>query len=187
MTVNGELGSFTGVLAAIHVAPGASAPMVTLDEVELVPGVGLVGDRYATRTGTYSQRHHIDRQVTLIEVETLDALARDHGVTVAPYEHRRNLTTRGVPVGHLVGRYLKVGECVLYGGRLNVPCRYLEDLLGRPVFRPLIHRSGLNGRVIIGGTIRKGDVIQPIDRSMLPADLVAANEEHGLEPPPEVQ
>lgn len=179
------VGSSTGFLAAIHIAPGASAPMVTLDEAELVAGVGLVGDRYATRTGTYSERHHIDRQVTLIEAETLDALARDHGIELSPDEHRRNLTTRGVPVAHLVGKYVQVGECVLYGGRLNVPCRYLQDLLGRQVFRPLIHRSGLNGRVIVGGKITPGDLIRVVDPADLPADVVAANERHPLERPPE--
>jgi hypothetical protein len=34
---------------------------------------------------------------TLIEVEVLEALARDRGVELAPHEHGRNLTTRGVP------------------------------------------------------------------------------------------
>jgi MOSC domain-containing protein YiiM len=178
--------TFRGVLEAVHVATGASRPMRALAEASLVAGLGIACDRYATRTGTYSERHHIDRQITLIEIETLEALARDHGVVVELHEHRRNLTTRGVPVNHLVGRYFRVGGCVLYGGRLNVPCKYLEGLLGRPVFRPLIHRSGLNGRVVVGGTIRPGDAIEPVSPDSLDAELVAANEAHGLERPPEV-
>jgi MOSC domain-containing protein YiiM len=178
--------TFRGVLEWVHVAAGASEPMRALPEATLVAGLGIPEDRYATRTGTYSERHHIDRQVTLIEVETLEALARDHRVVVEAHEHRRNLTTRGVPVNHLVGRYFRVGECVLYGGRLNVPCKYLEGLLGRPVFRPLIHRSGLNGRVIVGGTIRPGDAIEPVSVDLLSPELVAENDAHGLEPPPEV-
>jgi len=97
--------------------------------VRLVAGIGLEGDRYATRLGTYSKNHHIDRQATLIEVEALEALARDRRVMLAPHEHRRNLTTRGVPLNHLVGQYFRLGDCVLYGGRLNVPCLYLEHLL----------------------------------------------------------
>jgi MOSC domain-containing protein YiiM len=160
--------------------------MMTLDEARLVPGVGVAGDRYALGTGTYSPRPHIDRQITLIEVETLEALARDHGLQLEPHEHRRNLTTRGVPVSHLVGRYFSVGGCVLYGGRLNVPCKYLQELLDRPVFRPLIHRSGLNARVVVGGVVRPGDAIEPVDRATLDPTVVAANEAHGLEPPPDV-
>jgi MOSC domain-containing protein YiiM len=68
-------------------------------EALLVAGVGIDGDRYATGLGTYSTRPHIDRQVTLIEVEVLEAIARDRGIALAPNEHRRNLTTRGVPPG----------------------------------------------------------------------------------------
>jgi MOSC domain-containing protein YiiM len=65
----------------------------------LIAGVGIEGDRYATGLGTYSKRPHIDRQVTLIEVEVLETLARDRRIELAPHEHRRNLTTRGVPLG----------------------------------------------------------------------------------------
>lgn len=177
---------FVGRLDAIHFAAGASAPMVAMTETMLVAGLGIAEDRYATRTGTYSDRHHIDRQITLIEAETLEALRRDRGIVVEPHEHRRNLTTSGVPMNHLVDRYFRVGEAVCYGGRLNVPCKYLEGLLGRPVFRPLINRSGLNGRVIVGGVIRVGDRIEPVERASLDAALVEANEANGLEPPPDV-
>jgi MOSC domain-containing protein YiiM len=51
---------------------------------------------------------------------------------------------------------------VLVGGRLNVPCQYLEDLLGKKVFKPLINRSGLNCLIVKGGTIRPGDAIRPL-------------------------
>lgn len=153
--------SWKGELLHVHIAAGASQPMRALAEARLIADVGIEGDRYATRTGTYSVRHHADRQVTLIEFETLEALVRDHGIELAAHEHRRNLTTRGVPLNHLVGRKFRVGECVLYGGRLNVPCQYLEDLLGKKVFKPLLNRSGLNCRIVAGGIVRPGDVIEP--------------------------
>ncbi len=153
---------FAGVLLAIHIAPGASAPMVELDAARLIEGVGIEGDRYATGLGTYSHKPAPDRQVTLIEMETLDALARDHRIDLPPHETRRNLTTAGVPLNHLVGRDFRVGDVVLHGGRLNVPCQYLEDLLGKKVFKPLINRSGLNCLIVKGGTIRPGDAIRPM-------------------------
>ncbi len=152
---------FSGVLLAIHIAREASAPMEELDAARLIEGVGIEGDRYATARGTYSDKPHADRQVTLIEMEALDAVQRDYGVALSPQESRRNLTTAGVPLNHLVGREFRVGDVVLVGGRLNVPCQYLEDLLGKKVFKPLIHRSGLNCRIVKGGTIRPGDRIMP--------------------------
>jgi MOSC domain-containing protein YiiM len=174
-----------GTLAHIHVAAAASEPMRALESARLLAGVGVEGDRYAARKGTYSARHHIDRQVTLIEAETLEALARDHRIVLAPGEHRRNLTTRGVPLNHLVGRYFRVGECVLFGGRLNVPCRYLEDLTGKKVFKPLINRSGLNCRIIVAGSIRVADRVEPCDPQSIDAALRAANDAIALEPPPQ--
>ncbi len=160
--------------------------MAELDHAELVAGRGIVGDRYALGTGHYSSRPHIDRQVTLIESEVLEALVRDHNLDLRPEEHRRNITTVGVPVNHLVGRYFSVGTCVLYGGRLNVPCSYLQDLLGKRVFRPLVHRSGLNARIIIGGIVSPNDAITPMDRADLDSELVRDNENTPVEPAPEV-
>lgn len=74
---------------------------------------------------------------------------------------------------------------MLYGGRLNVPCRYLEDLLGKKVFKPLLNRSGLNCRIIVGGTICPGDRVVPCDANELDATTRAANEAMPLERPPE--
>jgi len=174
-----------GELLYIHMAPLASSLMRPLPEAKLIAGTGVQGDRYALRLGTYSNKHHIDRQVTLIEMEVLEALARDHRVELTPHEHRRNLTTRGVPLNHLVGQYFRVGACVLYGGRLNVPCRYLEDLLNKKVFKPLLNRSGLNCRIVIGGVIRQGDRIEWCDPESIDAALRRANEATPLEQPPE--
>ncbi len=175
-----------GELLHIHVAPEASARMDALSEARLVVGIGLEGDRYATGLGTYSKKPHIDRQATLIEVETLEALARDRSIELAPHEHRRNLTTRGVPLNHLVGQYFRVGDCVLYGGRLNVPCLYLENLLDKKVFRPLLNRSGLNCRIILGGIIRTHDRIDWCNPASLDVSVRLANEAIPLERPPDV-
>ncbi|WP_188915235.1 MOSC domain-containing protein [Salinarimonas ramus] len=157
-----------GTLLSIHIAPAASYEMEELEEAELVAGKGIVGDRYFYGTGTYSPKPDA-REVTLIEEEALDALAADdppmQGAPIAlgHDEHRRNLTVRGVPLNHLVGWRFRIGDCVLAGGRLNFPCKYLEEILGKPVYLPLYNRSGLNCWIETGGIIRKGDVIEPLD------------------------
>jgi MOSC domain-containing protein YiiM len=175
-----------GELLHIHIAQRAAAPMQSLSKANLIAGTGIEGDRYATRLGTYSKMHHIDRQVTLIEVEVLEALARDRNIELASHEHRRNLTTRGVPLSHLVGHYFRIGDCVLYGGRLNVPCLYLEELVGKKVFKPLLNRSGLNCRIVIGATLRTDQRIEWCDPASLDPSVRQTNEAIPLEPPPEV-
>lgn len=154
--------NWRGSLLHIYIADKASAPMHKLDAASLIAGYGIEGDRYATSLGTYSFKPHPDRQVTLIESEVLDALQRDYGIRLDPQETRRNLTTEGVPLNHLVGRRFRIGEVILEGARLNVPCQYLEDLIRKKVFAPLVHRSGLNCLIETDGTIRPGDVIEPV-------------------------
>src|SRR5262249_23890837 len=150
--------SWSGRLLHIDIAGRASAKMQELDEAKLIAGRGIKGDRYFNGIGTYSPKPAV-REVTLIEMAVLAAIVRGdpqfpcEKVEVAPAEHRRNLTTLGVPLNHLVGKRFRVGETVLRGGRLNFPCKYLEKLLARPVYTALLNRSGLNCRIELGGTI----------------------------------
>ena len=125
----------------------------------LIAGAGIAGDRYQQGAGKYLQIEDI-REVTLIEIETLGALRRDHHICLAPDEHRRNLTVRDVPVNHLVGKRFWVGDVVLLGGRLNTPCRYLDPVTGKSVCDLLKHRSGLNCAILEGGDIKVGDEVQ---------------------------
>ena len=142
--------SWSGELLHIHIAPAASCEMEELPEARLVPGRGIVGDRYYLGTGTYSPKPDV-REVTLIEVEVLEAIERGEPripgfkAALEPADHRRNLTIRGVPVNHLVGKRFRVGETVLRAARFNFPCKYLEELLGIPgLHEGLLNRSGLN-------------------------------------------
>ncbi|WP_084799774.1 MOSC domain-containing protein [Bradyrhizobium sp. Ai1a-2] len=165
VTKDGGATQWCGVLLHIHIAPSASYEMEELAEAECVVGRGIVGDRYYNGLGTYSPKPDV-REVTLIEQEALDALSRNDPplqqgpITLEPRDHRRNLTVKGVPLNHLVGRRFRVGDVILRGGRLNFPCKYLEELLGLPVFLPLYNRSGLNCGIERGGIIRRGDEIE---------------------------
>ena len=157
-----------GRLLHIHIAPAASFEMEEIEEANFIAGRGIEGDRYFLGTGTYSPKPDY-REVTLFEIETLEALARNDPplqsgpIMLAPEDHRRNLTVRGVPLNHLVGKRFRVGEAVLYGGRLNFPCRYIEELLGLPLYLPLYNRSGLNCRIEKGAVVRRGDPVEPLD------------------------
>lgn len=152
---------FSGTVVALCSAPRSFLPMRSLPVLALEAGVGVVGDRYAKRIGFYSDLHHDGRQVTLFESETLRAIERDYRITLAPTDHRRNITTEGVPLNHLVGRRFRVGETLLEGVMLSVPCRHIEQLTGREIFNAMIHRSGLMARILRGGAVHVGDAIRP--------------------------
>lgn len=150
----------TGTVEHVHVAPGAGDPPEARDRVEAVAGKGLSGDRYFENAGTFSDSDRdVRRDVTLIEAEALDAVEADYGIALEPGVHRRNVTVRGVPLNHLVGRRFRVGDAVLEGAELCEPCSYLErELAEEGVREALVHRGGLRCAVVDGGEIAVGDV-----------------------------
>ena len=156
--------SWQGVVRSLHKTPRAFLPMRSFPELQLIAGRGIEGDRYliGQETGFYSHKPEEGRQITLFELETLEALRRDHGIELLPEEHRRNVTVEGVPLNHLVGRRFRLGETIVEATRLSTPCRHIEEILGKAVFDPLINRSGLNCKIIAGGTLRVGDVVRPL-------------------------
>lgn len=146
-------------IVSIHIAEKESGPMMPLLEARVYAGKGIEGDRYYKQTGTYSNRPHPGREVTLIEIETLEALRRDHGITLNPGDARRNIVTRGVPLNHLVGKTFQVGDVVLRGVSLCEPCSHLASLTQKEVLPALVHRGGLRAQVVEEGLIKIGDAI----------------------------
>ena len=154
--------SARGTVLSIHIATAASAPTISIAEVQAIAGKGLEGDRYYLQTGTYSKTPGSGREVTLIEIEAMEALRREYEIDIEAAQARRNIVTRGVALDHLVDREFAVGEVLLRGTRLCEPCSHLEKLTVEGIMRGLIHRGGLRADIVRGGTIRVGDVIGDI-------------------------
>jgi MOSC domain-containing protein YiiM len=147
-----------GEVISIHIATAAASPMLAIESAQAIPGKGLEGDRYFEQRGTFSKPTP-DYEVTLIESEALDVLARETGIVLEPGTSRRNITTRGVSLNDLVGKEFQVGEVTLRGLRLCEPCAHLEKLTGRRLVKPLTHRGGLRAQILTAGVIRAGDAI----------------------------
>jgi MOSC domain-containing protein YiiM len=146
----------SGSVSAIYVAPHPGAPVVALERVAAFAGRGLEGDRNL-RAQPKADR---DSDVTLIEMEVLEALREDMGIELTEGGSRRNLHTRGISLNELVGQEFSVGEVVLRGQGLCEPCLSLAEACGdRGVIRGLIHRGGLRASILRGGTISVGDAI----------------------------
>jgi MOSC domain-containing protein YiiM len=150
---------WAGKIESIHIADGAKAPMQSVNHVAAIAGVGLEGDRYANRQGTFFKPEP-DFELTLIEAEALESMARDYRIKLEPGNARRNLVTRGVALNHLVGREFRIGNVVIRGIRLCEPCSHLQALTGLDVIKGLRHRGGLRAQIIVGGAIRVGDKVE---------------------------
>lgn len=139
------VGLFTAACAGVPVAPRAW--------VDVVPGVGIVGDRYATHHGHWSDPKWPDQEVTLVETEVAAEVGIDAG------QLRRNVVTCGIRLDEVIGARFQIGDVVLVGVRRCDPCRYLESLLRPGLAQALMGRGGLRARIIRGGRIHVGDGI----------------------------
>ena len=146
-------------LEGIYLTATPGAPTLAHRSVRALPGQGLEGDRHARAAGGSGW----PREVTLIAGETLDALARENGLTLAPGASRRQLVTRGVALDGLVGRRLRVGRVLLEATKPCRPCDHLESLTLPGVRAALEGRGGVCARILEGGTLTVGDpvVVEP--------------------------
>lgn len=157
-----------GAVVSLHIAPAGAARVISVGEIQALAGKGLEGDRYYLKTGTFSKTPGSGREVTLIEVEAIEALRREYGIEIDAAQARRNIVTRGIALNQLIGRDFAVGEVVLRGTRLCDPCAHLEKLTVKGVMLGLVHRGGLRADVLRGGIIRVGDVIGAASESAPP-------------------
>ena len=151
-------GARWGVVAALMIGPERKGPMVSVPEVRAIAGCGIEGDRYCREAGTFSRKSP-SNQVTLIEMEALDAVAREYGFAIAAEESRRNVLTCSVALNHLVGREFTVGGVRLRGLRLCEPCSHLEKLTGKQMIKALRHRGGLRAESLSSGVIKVGEKV----------------------------
>jgi hypothetical protein len=150
-----------GAVVGIFTAARGEAHCDAHDQIAAVAGRGLVGDRYAEGTGTFSQRERRGQDLTLIEAESLDRLAAD-GLSLNMAEARRNIVTRGIDLNELIGHHFAIGGVTCYGSRLAEPCAHLERLTSRGVLRALVHRGGIRADVLADGEIRIGDTVRSL-------------------------
>ena len=153
-----------GRVEAIAIARAAEAPMALLDEAVARAGRGLEGDRYFDAAGTFSNRASNGHDLTLIEVEQLEAITLTSGHTPTAEDARRNVVTRGIDLNALVGRRFNVGEVECVGRRLCEPCAHLERLTEVGMLRALVHRGGLRADILSDGRIALGDPIEALER-----------------------
>jgi MOSC domain-containing protein YiiM len=129
--------------------------MVPQVSVMALADTGLEGDRYANA----QIRRGPDYQVTLIEIENIEAFAKIASIPFTPDMPRRNLVTRGVSLNDLCGRRFKVGKATFQALELCEPCALFAGRTHRDVLKHFLRKGGVRARIIIGGEIRVGDSV----------------------------
>jgi len=141
----------------IFVAEKRGAPMQLRHAVEAITDTGLNGDRYRVD----GSRPSPDYQVTLIELENIEAFTKRTGLALTPEMPRRNIVTSGVRLNDLVGKRFMVGDALLEGLDLCEPCRLFAERTYAAVSEFFPGKGGLRARIVSGGIIRVGDRLAP--------------------------
>lgn len=144
-------------------------------EIELVAGVGVIGDAHAGARVRHRSRVARDpdqpnlRQVHLVDTSLFDELAAA-GRHVGPGDLGENLTTEGLDLlGLPTGSLLAIGSTVLLAltgcrnpcGQINgFQSGLLDVVLGRAPLGSPRRSVGPMAVVVSGGTVRPGDEIR---------------------------
>jgi hypothetical protein len=144
-----------GTVESLAVADSAGEPAQLLPAARALAGRGLEGDRHVAGRGTFPSGRP-GSALTLIEAEVCESF----DPPLQPGEHRRNVVTRGIDLGALVGQDFTVGEVLCRGMRLCEPCTVVQRYAGRAVLRALVHRGGLRADILRDGVMRVGDPVR---------------------------
>jgi MOSC domain-containing protein YiiM len=150
-----------GKVIGIYISPMRGEPTSSVDQIYVVPGKGIKGDRYFRQTDTGEMHTKSGQEITLIEMEAIEALRQEEGIQVTPGQTRRNIVTSGVSLNDLVGAVFTVGNIQLRGVRLCEPCNYLASRTDPRILPALTHRGGLRAEIITEGVISINDNITP--------------------------
>lgn len=130
----------------IGLRPAKRADMQVVEQVMAETESGLVGDRYAGRSGK--------RQVTLIQQEHLSVVGSLLGEREAnPASLRRNIVVSGINLLALKDKRFRIGEAVLEYTGLCHPCSFMEATFGPGGYNAVRGHGGITACVLESGLI----------------------------------
>ncbi|AKF10245.1 MOSC domain-containing protein [Sandaracinus amylolyticus] len=147
-----------GRVTWIGVRPEHGAPIEVLERAGVLADRGLERDRVSRRQGG-------KRQVTLIQAEHLDVIARLLGRegAIDPALLRRNVVVAGVNLIALRRMRFAIGGAVILEGTGTCePCAKMDAALGEGAFHAMRGHGGITARVIEGGEIAIGDPVRAL-------------------------
>jgi len=160
--VDGELAKLmaifprSGKVEWIGVRAERRAPLASVTQVEAIAGYGLAGDHYASKSNG-------KRQVTLIQAEHLEALAKILGKSEVPADAvRRNLLVSGINLYALRDRKFRIGAILLEGSGPCDPCSRMEEVLGIGGYNAMRGHGGITARILEGGVFSVGESLQAL-------------------------
>lgn len=141
-------------LVAVCASLRCSDPKVDHGMGELCVGYGLVGDAHAGLS---------ERELSLLGIESIEEANLAFGINAVPGSFAENLTVAGIDLLSLhLGDQLQVGEAVLEVVQIGKPPSVAHTYSFQGV--SILPRKGIFCRVVHGGFVARGDVIQRVSQ-----------------------
>jgi MOSC domain-containing protein YiiM len=140
-----------GIVKGIAVRDTSRAPMQEQQQVEVTLQQGIMQDYRGTGL----------RQVTFLDAGQWQEVLDELGVELPWYTRRANVLVEGIDLPATVGWRLQVGACRFAIGGETTPCQRMDELQPglRRILTPAL-RGGVWGKVLQGGVLSVGDVVQ---------------------------
>lgn len=137
-------------VVGVNLSKNRSDPKVDVGTGELRAGHGLVGDAHAG----YS-----DREISILGVESIEEVNREHGIGATPGSFAENLTIEGLDLMTLrLGDRLRVGRALLEVIQIGKPADAAHTYSFRGV--SVLPRKGVFCRVLEGAWVTRGDSVE---------------------------
>ena len=172
---------------SIFIASSNAAPMKPVKTATLIAGVGIEGDRYELKTGTYSAKflYEPGRNLTLVSADGVEAqVAKTKMEPLQLSALRRNLVVRGISAeaGERHGRPRGGGGL---GAALRPPPHRAVPISPGAVraayaSEHLWDVCGVNCEIIQGGTVRVGDTVAVVPNTYQPKRATAGHKPEGF-------
>jgi len=148
-----------GKLEWIGLRPARREPMHVVAKATALPGLGLEGDRRCNASPGSA------RQVTIISAEQINLVASylKHDY-IDPALLRRNLVVSGINLNALRHQRFRIGEAEFEATAQCHPCSRMDQALGKGGCAAMLGHGGLCARILVGGQIKLGDTLTPLEQ-----------------------
>ena len=143
-----------GKVLEIGISENKSNNIVSVNEVEVIKGKGLIGEKH------FKEDNKKRSQITLIEIENINYYNKITGTRIPAINFLRNIVTEGIRLNVLVGKEFFIGKVKVKAHDLCRPCKNLqESLQQKNTVKELLYTGGLRCEILSSGKIFIDDQI----------------------------
>ena len=131
--------------------------IVEVNEIDLVAGKGVIGDRH------FKDYNDPYNHLSIIESESIDEYNKKNNLNIPYLDFRRNIVTKGIKLNDLIRKKIVIGNVQLEVIDLCRPCRHLSKKLEKnDIIKEFLRKGGIRCEILSDGKISLNDQIDII-------------------------